>query len=183
MNTDSAKPLPSYRQEEYIEVVNRKPKYQMADGLPLILWDCGYRDEDVQWQIDEGPMERGSNISTNVRHELLSHYTRARIRATLEGHFLAATAIHHPLPHNPLPVTSDVEQDSLLKSHKGVLWIPLGGGTYTHTSRYKPLLTRDRKDGPDIVNERWRQGRGKKKKMQERQTRQAKGGVADDADE
>ena len=39
--------------------MDRKPEYQMADGLPLILWDCIYSEEDVQWQIDGGGGENG----------------------------------------------------------------------------------------------------------------------------
>lgn len=166
LNVDSHNPLPPYRPGEPTQVVDRKPSYQMADGLPLVLWECGYSDDDVRWRTDEDPSASGALMdkevmTTNLRHQMLSIYNRSRIRATLEGHFLRAAANHHPVPYTPLPFPlSDEDSPS---SQKFILNIPVGGGMHVRTAKYKPLLTRERGDSVDVVNERWRLGRGKKR--------------------
>lgn len=165
MNVEPSNPLPPYRPEEPIELVETKPTYQMAIGLPLVLWDCGYLTEDVKWQTDDVSLtdETEPMITNNVRHQLTSIYTRARIRSVIDNHFLRASGRYHDLPYTPLPFTSNKERDIALTDGKSTLNIPVGAGVHIRTSKYVPLLVRVRNDSSDVVNERWRQGRGKKR--------------------
>lgn len=170
LNVDSHNPLPPFRPGEPTHVVDRKPSYQIADGLPLVLWDCGYSDEETRWQTDgeafissSSLTDKETSMTTNLRHQMFSVYTRSRIHATLNGHFLQAAARHHPIPSTPLPLSSSEKDLTLLHSQKMILNIPVGGGSYIRTAKYKPLLTRERGESAEVVNERWRNGRGKKR--------------------
>ncbi|KAF8488910.1 pseudouridine synthase [Gautieria morchelliformis] len=183
LNVDPRNPLPPFRPSEPNHVVDRKPSYQIADGLPLVLWDCGYPSEELRWQTDTEisipgsiPLaHKESPVTMNLRHQLYSIYTRSRIHATLNSHFLRAASHHHPIPFMPLPLSSPDNDLPLLQQQKTILNVPAGGGSYIRTAKYKPLLTRERGDNAEVVNERWRQGRGKKR-WAERLARQAQAG-------
>ena len=66
LNTDSEHPHGPFKEgEECPEVVECKPEYQMADGLPLMLWDCGYDPAEVVWRTDDGFEEPGKESDGN----------------------------------------------------------------------------------------------------------------------
>ena len=46
------------------------------------------------------------------------------------------------------------------KRVRGVINVPLGGGTFKRLQKYKPLLERQRLDVVEVMNERWRLGKG-----------------------
>jgi tRNA pseudouridine38/39 synthase len=183
LNVDPRNPLPPFRPNEPNHVVDRKPSYQIADGLPLVLWDCGYSHGELRWQTDTENSTPGSTpvahketqVTMNLRHQLYSIYTRSRIHATLNSHFLRAASHHHSIPFMPLPLSSPDNDLPILQQQKTILNVPAGGGAYIRTAKYKPLLTRERGDNAEVVNERWRQGRGKKR-WAERLARQDQAG-------
>ncbi|KAF8841025.1 tRNA pseudouridine synthase [Paxillus ammoniavirescens] len=150
-----------------IPIVDRKPEYQMADGLPLMLWDCAFTDSDVQWQTDDarGGGETGSG--TGLYHQLHSVHQRSLVHTALEAHFLAAAARYHPPPPQYFPfsqtglTTSTIP--SLADTEPAVLAVPLGGGTYRRGVKYIPLVSRKRLDHVDVANERWRNGKGSRR--------------------
>src|SRR6266550_2924190 len=57
-----------------LQVVDRRPEYQMADALPLMLWDCAYKPEDVDWRID-------GHTDVQKRQESLENNTGGMCRA------------------------------------------------------------------------------------------------------
>ncbi|KAF8637135.1 hypothetical protein AX17_003039 [Amanita inopinata Kibby_2008] len=144
-----------------LQVVNGRPEYQMADALPLILWKCGYKPEDVDWRInghtDEKQKEGMENTNGDLCHALESIYARSRVFATLNQHFLTAAEQYHRPPTRFFPLTRPPIATEAMKQP---MHIPLGGGTYKRTLRYTPLLDRVRMDPVDVVNERWRNGKG-----------------------
>ncbi|KAM6493172.1 Pseudouridine synthase [Amanita muscaria] len=138
-----------------LQVVNARPEYQMADALPLMLWECGYRPEDVHWQIDghhsdEERPEHGGELLQSLD----SIYSRSKITCALNQHFLDAAARYH---HPPISKTA-----------KLAMHIPLGGGTFKRANKYTPLLDRVRMDPVDVVNERWRNGKGLRREERKR---------------
>ncbi|GET90754.1 pseudouridine synthase A-like protein, putative [Leishmania tarentolae] len=56
-----------------LELGDRKPTYPLADGTPLILWDCGFHN--VQWQMSHGAFHA-------MEQELQDISTALLIRAT-----------------------------------------------------------------------------------------------------
>lgn len=155
-----------------LPIVDRKPEYQMADGLPLMLWDCGYADQDVDWRSNDGSLSGQGYLHTQMR----SIRERSRIHTTLNQHFLqAAEKFHAPedskLPLGPgalvLSSASGRPFPSLPKSkskeEKVNYSVPLGGGTFRRAAEYVPLLERKRLEHVDVVNERWLNTKGARK--------------------
>ncbi|KAG6819260.1 hypothetical protein H0H93_013616 [Arthromyces matolae] len=140
------------------EVVDTKPEYQMADALPLMLWDCGYPDQELDWRTTNGAPTLDENEGrAELYHQLHSIHSRSKIYTALNNHFLlAASRFHQPKNGPSTPV------DSLPPSQAPKLMISLGGGTYKRTApdKYTPLLQRNRMDHVDVTNERWRLGKG-----------------------
>ncbi|KZT24980.1 pseudouridine synthase [Neolentinus lepideus HHB14362 ss-1] len=164
VNTDPNNPYPSFQEGEPTpEIVDTKPEYQMADALPLMLWDCAYDDNDVSWRVtnDETGAEEeripSANGSGNVIQQLHSIYTRSRISTALNGLFLTAGQRYVSPPASYLPIGGPGVEPL---PQNGLLDIPLGGGMYRHTSKYIPLLHRNRLEHVDVVNQRWRAGKG-----------------------
>ncbi|KAG1744461.1 pseudouridine synthase [Suillus lakei] len=164
VSPDTSNSLP----DAQLPLVDRKPEYQMADALPLMLWDCAYADSDVTWQIDDDGTESGTG--SDLYHQLHSIHQRSLIHTTLDEHFLNATAQYHSPPPQYFPfsrtgLTPHTLPRSTL-SREPVLGVPLGAGTYKRGAKYVPLLERKRLDHVDVANERWRIGRGSKSSKQ-----------------
>ncbi|KAG6879629.1 hypothetical protein C0992_000465 [Termitomyces sp. T32_za158] len=139
------------------EVVDCKPEYQMADALPLLLWDCGYPEGELDWRTTNGTTlsDGDEGGRSELFQQMHSIHLRSQIYTALNNHFLLAASRFHQ-PKCGASVLSG-PSSSLAK-----LMIPLGGGTYKRTGhdKYTPLLKRNRLDHVDITNERWRLGKG-----------------------
>ncbi|KAI0789178.1 pseudouridine synthase [Abortiporus biennis] len=192
LNTDPNNPYPPFREGDPIpEVVTSKPEYQMADPLPLVLWDTGFDEGDggdVRWRTDDEPGEEGietndigdtgkskggmsqRDLSGNLYSNLHSIFSRSLIHTTLDYHFLLAATrngLHKP-PPNYLPVgapgtTPLPSSQQGGKNSNPVLSIPVGGGIYRRGARYIKVLERKRLDDVEVANERWRLGKGKRR--------------------
>ena len=151
-------------------VVDRKPEYQMVDPLPLMLWECGYDEAELAWRttgrpdVDNKDIEGGglANNGGELYHQLQAIQTRSQVFCTLNHHFLKAAAKYHPKPISPLPLKDDGVGNSkiLWENSKQAINIPLGGGTFKRSLKYVPLLERGRLDTVEVMNERWRLGKG-----------------------
>ncbi len=171
-----------------LEVVDRKPEYQMADALPLMLWDCGFSEADVKWQTqtlepsNDNPNDArrsGSGTETDLYHQMHSIWNRSRIYTVLDRHFLQAAENHHKPPDSLLPLPPAVT--TIANSISGGPFnYPLGGGTYKRVQKYVPVLERNRLDTVKMINERWRLGKGARKAER---LREAGEEAADDGNE
>jgi len=143
-----------------LEVVECKPEYQMAGALPLILWDCGYPAGSLDWRTTSHEPPSAEENKHELYQQLHSIYSRSQIYATLNEHFLAAASPFHPPPSEQIRgVVLPLGQPAISKYP-----IPLGGGSYKRTTKYIPLLDRNRLDPVDVINERWRLGKGLRRK-------------------
>ncbi|KAJ3743124.1 pseudouridine synthase [Lentinula detonsa] len=153
--------LESFQPGESHEVVDSKPQYQMADALPLMLWDCMYSDDDVDWRTDgyESTSDQ-SNDSTEdgrgIYHLLHSTRSRSQIYLALNQHFLDAASNFFPEPW----ATTKEGVVGIRFGGNVMIETPLGGGTSRKLQQYVPLLKRKRLDPVYVVNERWRNGKG-----------------------
>ncbi|KAJ4481135.1 pseudouridine synthase, partial [Lentinula aciculospora] len=143
------------------EVVDRKPEYQMADALPLMLWDCSYSDEDIDWRTDGHEPRNTQSADTSddgrgIYHLLHTIRSRSEIYLALNQHFLDAASLLFPEPWTP------TKEGTVGIRYGGKVMIeaPLGGGASRRLHQYVPLLKRKRLDPIDVVNERWRNGKG-----------------------
>ena len=163
MNTDGNNPVQTRGGEPIPEVVDRKPEYQMADGLPLVLWDCVYNEDDVSWRTDDEQSsadDESTHAESNLYHQLYAIHTRSLIHSTLDAHFLRAAEIYHKPPPQVFPLQSLQALDGTT-----LLNIPVGGGVYRRLAAqyYVPLLKRKRLDAVEVANERWRLGKGSRR--------------------
>jgi len=181
LNVDASNPYPPYKSDEPVPpVITGKPVYQMADALPLVLWDCHYDRNDVNWAgditdrvaNDTGPDSDDQKNDADVNGlyaELRSIHERSRVHSTLHEHFLKAASRYHQPPRELLPVVPYKLNTSI--PNGTVLGVPLGGGThrntrYTGGKGYVKLLDRKRLDEVEIIWERWKVGKGARYKKQ-----------------
>ncbi|KAJ7280206.1 pseudouridine synthase [Mycena rebaudengoi] len=142
-----------------LPVVDCRPEYQMADALPLMLYECHYPPGAVDWQTEVVPEDDSSGplppVGAGLYHRLQSIHARSEMYAMLNHQFASAAAAH--APNVPPPATIEVGP-----SGKRSIKVPLGGATFRRQPRYVPLLDRKRSDHYEVTNERWRVGRGAK---------------------
>lgn len=165
LNTDSAFPeRPSDKNEPLPEAVSCKPEYQMADPLPLVLWECSYKTGDVSWITDNPEREENADAKSLYR-QLHAVHARRLVHSVLDAHFLNAASALHPPPPPAFPLDAASHQAFLQNNPSTVLSIPLGGGSVRRIAArsYTPLLRRKRLEHVDAVNERWRKGKGERK--------------------
>ncbi|KAF8438561.1 pseudouridine synthase [Boletus edulis BED1] len=170
MNVDGSE-RPLSQSDPPLPIVDRKPDYQMADALPLMLWECAFADSDVRWQTGEDHTGSGDGPDVRVKgdlyHQLHAVHQRSLVHTTLEAHFLAATARYHPPPPQYFPFSKTGLTMStiplLANNEPPVLGVPLGGGTYRRGVKYIPILLRKRLDHVEVANARWRTGKGSRR--------------------
>jgi tRNA pseudouridine38/39 synthase len=138
-----------YREEAPPPVVTCKPEYQMADALPLVLWDCVYAPEDAPWRTDDADIDGGS---AGLHLQLAGLAERAQVEAALAEHFLTVASQFHAPPPALLRQPGAGE--------RGPWDIPLGGGMVRREGKYVPLLKRKRLESVEVVNARWRTRKG-----------------------
>ncbi|KZT69471.1 pseudouridine synthase [Daedalea quercina L-15889] len=167
LNPDADNPrAPSREGEPQPPVVSCKPFYEMADPFPLVLWDTGYDEDAVSWQVDhkadaEVTPSTHPNSSDNVHDTMQAFLERSEIHTALDAHFLRAAAKYH----RPSPQYFPIRGEGVAPVQKNsVLAVPLGGGrTYRRGGEYTPLLLRERNLPVEEINSRWRLGKGAKR--------------------
>ncbi|GBE87086.1 tRNA pseudouridine(38/39) synthase [Sparassis crispa] len=157
-NTDAANPLPAAKGGEAAPpVVPSKPGYQIADPLPLMLWECGYDETAVRWradaQDDETAVDGQRSYSNNLIQMLQSLHQRSVIHATLDAHFLRAASRYHSAPPQYFPVSHPRSSPILPGT---VLRFPIGAGALRQEGNYVPLLQRPRAATAEEINEKWK---------------------------
>ncbi|KAG8679288.1 hypothetical protein FRC09_019074 [Ceratobasidium sp. 395] len=169
--------------------IESKPNYTMADALPLVLWDCGYREEDISWQTD-AEFETKDGIVTdrerthNLWFQLYSIWTHDRVQTTMQEYFLRAAETFYPRPvpgltdpnSEPEPAPDDIphpEPDSNSRID-GPVKLTMGGGAFRHMTKYVPVLELDRGERAEVANARWREGAAGKRRIAKRDAK--KGG-------
>lgn len=116
------------------EVMDRKPGYQMADDLPLVLWQCGFNSSEFSWRTDNAPragdlpeavvqrwtdhngrdrpVVREGETFRKMMLDMNERYTAYRLKTVVLKHHLASFAFHAPKvppslsPPSPLPTAS-----------------------------------------------------------------------------
>ncbi|KAF9054033.1 pseudouridine synthase [Panaeolus papilionaceus] len=145
-------------------VVNSKPEYQMADALPLMLWDCGYDPAELDWRTTGKPDDGGGRkaIGGDLYNQVQAIHNRSRVFSALDQYFLRAVAEFHPPPAPVFPLKRPEDVAEIMRA-KEAMNIPLGGGTFKRNLKHVPVISRKRLDTVEVMNERWRLGKGLRK--------------------
>ena len=141
--------------------VTCKPEYQMADALPLVLWDCAYAAEDAPWRTDDDAGSEGDG-SVGLHTQLTGLAERAQVEAMLAEHFLAAASEFHRPATARRPLGAPGQQGT-----RGPWDVPLGGGSVRREGTYVPVLARKRLESVETVNARWLARRRRKENNDE----------------
>jgi tRNA pseudouridine38/39 synthase len=149
--------------------ITSKPNYTMADALPLVLWDTGYRAEDITWQTDDDVECKDGTLTDRERmhnfwFQMYSIWMRDRIQTTMQSYFLRAAEVFYPGPAGgiDLPVSEPGTRVG------GPLRLNMGGGVFRHTTMYTPVLELERGELAGVANERWREGAAGKRRLAKR---------------
>lgn len=168
-----------------VEALPEKPMYEMADGHPLVLWECRYPSpeggdpngaDSLQWlfpddQLGEkstrrGPGDADGRYGYNGINEVLwSSWQRKKIDEVLAGQLLDVVASQRTGPSLSSSV-SHVEDGA---TDVGTTAAPVvgsndqapvrvfdGGYRLRQASNYTPLLQRLRVQTPEASNARYR---------------------------
>ncbi len=161
---NTADDLESPHEDERYIALNRKPEYQMADALPLMLWDCGYDETQLDWRTstrvddDGGPSLAWSQLC----YQLMDICNRSQVYLSLNRHFLNAATKYFPRPKSPSPLDNDTKYSEVARGEyerDKYISVPLGGGTFKRSKKYVPIMNRTRLDTVEAINERWLKGR------------------------
>ncbi|KAG8731700.1 hypothetical protein FRC11_002846 [Ceratobasidium sp. 423] len=142
--------------------IESKPNYTLADSLPLILWDCGYKPEDVTWQTDpvaqtKQGVTKDREKTHNFWFNMYSIWMRDRIQTTMQMYFLLAAEQFYPTPSPSVD--------------RGLVRLNTGGGVYRHTTRYVLIHELDRGERADVANAKWRDGASGQRRIAKRNTK------------
>ncbi len=175
---------------KHLAVLEGKPVYEMAADRPLVLWDCGFKEQDIQWRTStyDGPLhddpatlarlaQSGDRAASTTTTHLHAMWAKAAIQAELNRHFVLAAP--SPAGGGYLPASTLYEDARfpalappaaapvpLAGSERGKarIVLPLGDGTSkTGAPGYVPLRERRRDDTAAVKNARWLEGKGKRK--------------------
>lgn len=132
-----------------IPIVPSRPGYEMADDLPLVLWDCGFPADSVSWRQDAALKSAGA---------MWTHYTGLRVKSTISRHFLQACTLLHSEDDKRANALDDDAADA-----RRIIQTGAGNHTNIKASRYIPLLDRPRSDLVENINRRWMETVGKRR--------------------
>ena len=59
----------------------------MADDLPLMLWECGYDESELDWRTYEQERKSVGIVGGDLYHQIQGIYSRSRVYAALDQHF------------------------------------------------------------------------------------------------
>ncbi|ORY77784.1 pseudouridine synthase [Protomyces lactucae-debilis] len=130
-----------------VEQVPTKPSYEMANDLPLTLYDTDFGDK-VKWQYGQYA-DRFAAISFATYHESLLQETISSwlVRAALDS--AAGYAAQHPGAKGTNDDGLDTLRQTLMNG------IDIGDGHIKPWREYTPVMKRKRGDLPEEVNARY----------------------------
>ncbi|KAF5109696.1 hypothetical protein DV453_001302 [Geotrichum candidum] len=122
-----------------VEFTPRRPNYEMAADIPLVLFDCGFPEMEWLSFKTQDSLVRLENSLFTFWHEAWMKYTMISIMS----------AVVDTLVKPPYAPSVKPEKDTKVA-------LKLGSGKGKSLTRYVPLKDRTTVDTPDVINQRWR---------------------------
>lgn len=128
-----------------VEKVPRRPTYEMASDIPLVLFDCGF--PEMEWRSFKTPnsLQRLEDRIFTLWHDHWMKYTMVSTMTAMIGQSVQPPYFQPELHHQ----------------QRERICVNLGNGTGKNLTKYVPLAERETLDPPEIVNERWRKRKNK----------------------
>ncbi|KAI9472172.1 MAG: pseudouridine synthase [Benjaminiella poitrasii] len=138
-----------------IEKVPSKPDFPMASDLPLVLYDCHFREMNWVHTLKESvydPVPSSYRTYTHYTEE----WTVQMIRSLTCQYYLTKVG-QFPvrMPDNSIKSIEDFVKSRTVVSTAGVATVVLGGGKETRLTKYKKLLERPRCDTDELKKEKF----------------------------
>lgn len=160
---DAGKPLP----DPSLPVVPARPSYEMADDLPLVLWDCVFPEGSVSWRQDASTITAiDGHEHDRAQIEMYEYYTQHRLKSTISKHFLESYRAHASPSPAAAAATASVAVPQAGSDHKhpqGRHIIQVGAARTLNAAKYVPLLSRPRSELVEEINRKWAEGQGKRR--------------------
>ncbi|ROT43519.1 pseudouridine synthase [Sodiomyces alkalinus F11] len=143
----------------------RKPSYQMAHEVPLVLWDCLFREGDKGDKGDKGDSE-GGGLRWVYEAEENRHAWGGVLDALWEewrerkmDELLANRLLDHVMR---LGSTAGKEEEGNQPRVKNSMLhkVFAGGDNARRAGTFMPLLERSKAPSPEEINDRWAQRKG-----------------------
>lgn len=121
----------------------RRPNYEMAADIPLVLFDCGF--PEMEWKSF-----KTQDSLNRLESRLFSFWHESWIRYTMIS---TMSAVVDSSVHPPYTTLSQPNKDKVV--------MKLGNGKGKSLTRYVPLKERTTTDTPEVLNMRWRKRKNK----------------------
>lgn len=142
------------------ELYNARPDYPMASDLPLILYDCEFDPNAVQW-ITSSTIA----IDRVVAHWDQFSYAQDIRASTCHYFYQAATAIQQQQIENNNKMNIDTKEKEVDGGNKRKK-IVLGGGVTSLLNQYKPLAERPRCDTDEMKKDKYNAKKRKREQLE-----------------
>lgn len=117
-----------------------RPVYDMAHDVPLVLYDCTFK-EDIEWITpNPTPQERMENSNFKQWHDVMLQST---LSLAMMKHLAERTGSERTFPR-----AEDGDSDRVA--------VVNGSGSFVRKIPYVPISKRNMLDTPDVTNEKWR---------------------------
>lgn len=126
-----------------VEKTPRRPIYEMAHDIPLVLYDCEFPAMEWKSFKSTDSLRRLKDQQFNVWHDYwMKYHMITTMRSMVEE------SVKPPYMPDAAP-------------EKKRVVIKLGNGKGKHLTKYTPLAQREKQDPPELINERWRKRKNK----------------------
>lgn len=150
-----------------IEKVPSKPDFPMASDLPLVLYDCEFKD--IEWTYTFRSTEYDplpSTFRTYLHYN--EEWTISMIRSITTQNYLSKVgSFPVMMPDKTIKTTLEFVKERSVVSPSGMATIPLGGGKESRLGKYKPILDRPRSDTDQVKKEKFAVRKKRKIERQE----------------
>lgn len=126
-----------------VEKTPRRPIYEMASDIPLVLYDCGFPEMEWKSFKSTDSVRRLEDRLFNLWHDYWMKYTMISTMSAMIEQSVKP-------PYMPDAV-----------GEKKRVVIKLGNGKGKNLTKYTPLGQRETQDPPELINERWRKRKNK----------------------
>lgn len=127
-----------------VEKTPRRPAYEMAADIPLVLFDCGF--PEMEWKSFK-TTDSIQRLESRLYYLWHCNWMRHTMTSTMLA--MVQQCVHPPYGSNQRAI----EAPRII--------VNLGDGKGKHLTRYIPLDKRETLEPPEVVNARWLKRKGK----------------------
>ncbi|PHZ17135.1 tRNA pseudouridine synthase [Rhizopus microsporus ATCC 52813] len=153
-----------------IEKVPSKPDFPMASDLPLVLYDCEFKDLEWHYAFKDTVYETFPPTMRTYLH-FNEAWNMQMIRTLTYQYYLTRVgSFPAVMSDKSVKTIADLMSERKPKRADGTVVVPLGAGKETRMTKYKPVLERPRCDTDETKKEKYQIRKKRKLDTQEEMT-------------